>query len=153
MTRLGKIRTQKMCVCTYTSRYKTGTSSLSSARLSNVQRRASLSAGFLRCRFYACVRIYSVVFCDKRATQLCARALSPERAANLPVNGDDCEWTRVPTGSTPLNINPLFSRREREREKKMSFQRARRDSQKLFQLKYSLSETIDGIQYRSARSH
>lgn len=39
----------------------------------------------------------------------CALAGPAERVANLPVNGDDCERTRMPTGSAPSNINPLFS--------------------------------------------
>lgn len=79
-----------------TSRHKTGTSLLSSARLSNVQRRAGLSGGFLRCRFYRLPSYIPSCFAiNVHRARIYAFAGLAERAANLPVNSDDCERTRV----------------------------------------------------------
>lgn len=97
--------------------------------------------------------VYSVVFYDKRAcTHLCARETSQTCCEFIG------QWWQLQTNACANRISSIkhkfliFVTRKKEKSailKSMFW----RDSQKLFQLKYSLSVTIGGIQHRSARSH
>lgn len=100
--------------------------------------------------------VYSVVFCDKPAscTHLCARGIG---RACREFTGQ--RW-RLRMNACVHRVGsiehkfPIFAEKKRRGEKsaipKGIFWW---DSQKVFQLKYSLSGTIGGIQHWSARSH